>query len=112
VRGATVVVLGVAYKRDVDDVRESPAIDVIGLLKGKGANVVYNDPHVASFMLENERLYSQPYSRDMLQNADCVIILTDHSTYDWQEITDCSHLIIDTRHAIPPRNGNAKVVLL
>ena len=112
VRGARVVVLGVAYKRDVDDVRESPALDVIGLLQEKGADVVYNDPFVHTLRLEDKLISSQPYSTDLLTSADCVVILTDHTGYDYQHIVDHAALVIDTRHATPPRVGNAQVVLL
>lgn len=115
VRGARVVVLGVAYKRDVDDVRESPALDVIGLLREKGADVAYHDPHVGQFRLDErteETLHSVDYNAELLSTADCVVILTDHSTYDYQHILDHSRLVIDTRHATPPRVGQARVVLL
>ena len=115
VRGARVVVLGVAYKPGVDDVRESPALDVIGLLQEKGADVAYHDPYVPAFQLDERdagRMSSQEYSADLLQSADCVVILTDHETYDYQHILDHSQLVVDTRHATPPRNGSARVVLL
>ena len=113
VKGARVVVMGVAYKRDVNDVRESPALDVIGLLQEKGADVVYHDPHVPSIRLEgHHNLESVDYSDALIQEADCVVILTDHSIFDWQHLIDHSKLIVDTRHAIPPRNGSARLVLL
>ncbi len=115
VRGARVVVLGVAYKADVDDVRESPALDVIGLLQEKGADVAYHDPHVPQFRLDGrneDTFYSQDYTQDLLADADCVVILTNHSSYDYQHILDNSSLVVDTRHATPPRNGSARVVLL
>jgi UDP-N-acetyl-D-glucosamine dehydrogenase len=113
VRGAKVVVLGVAYKRDVDDVRESPALDVIGLLEGKGAHVVYHDPYVPSIRLEdNRRMETVEYSDQLLQEADCVVIVTDHRSYNWQHVLDHSKLVVDTRHATSPRQGQARVVLL
>jgi UDP-N-acetyl-D-glucosamine dehydrogenase len=115
VRGSKVVVLGVAYKRDVNDVRESPALDVLGLLQEKGANVVYNDPYIPHVRLEGEHYHdmdSTPYSEELLESADCVVVVTDHTNYDWQHILDHSKLIVDTRHVTPPRTGKARVVLL
>jgi UDP-N-acetyl-D-glucosamine dehydrogenase len=113
VRGSKVVVLGVAYKRDVDDVRESPALDILGLLHEKGADVVYHDPFVETVRLEGEhRMSSVPYSTALLESADCVVIVTDHSTFDYQQVVDHSRLIVDTRHAVSPRTGKATVVSL
>jgi UDP-N-acetyl-D-glucosamine dehydrogenase len=105
----------VAYKRDVNDVRESPALDVLGLLQEKGANVVYNDPFVPHVRLEGEAYHdmdSTDYSDDLLDSADCVVVVTDHTTYDWQHVVDHSKLIVDTRHVTPPRTGKARIVLL
>jgi UDP-N-acetyl-D-glucosamine dehydrogenase len=113
VRGAKIVVLGVAYKRDVDDVRESPALDVISLLREKGADVVYYDPYVEQVRLEGESIMrGVPYSEALLETADCVVVVTDHSAFDWQHVVDHSRLIVDTRHAIPPRVGRARLVTL
>jgi len=113
VRGSRVVVLGVAYKRDVNDVRESPALDIIGLLHQKGANVAYHDPHVPSIRIENdETMQSVPYSIDLISNADCVVIVTDHSTFDWKEIADHSTVIVDTRHVINEQESKAQVITL
>lgn len=113
VRGSNVVVLGVAYKRDIDDVRESPALDVIGLLMHKGANVRYHDPYVPSVRLEHDaRMHSEEYSADLLESADCVVIITDHSNYDWQHVLDHSALVVDTRHATAAFTGRARVVSL
>lgn len=113
VRGARVVVLGVAYKRDVDDVRESPALDVIELLREKGADVVYHDPFVPSIRLtDGNTMQTTAYDDTLLDTADCVVVLTDHSDFDYQHILDHAKLVIDTRHATPPRNGLARVVLL
>ncbi|MEO8611611.1 MAG: nucleotide sugar dehydrogenase [Chloroflexota bacterium] len=115
VRGSKVVVLGVAYKRDVNDVRESPALDILGLLQEKGANVVYNDPYVPHVRLEGEHYHDMdctPYSDELLDSADCVVVVTDHTDYDWQHVVDHSRLIVDTRHVTPPRTGKARIVLL
>lgn len=113
VRGANIVVLGVAYKRDVDDVRESPALDVISLLMNKGANVVYHDPHVDSVRLDGQGIMkSSVFSNDLLENADCIVIITDHSSYDWRRILDHSKVVVDTRHVTAGIKGKAKVVSL
>jgi UDP-N-acetyl-D-glucosamine dehydrogenase len=106
-------VLGGAYKRDVNDVRESPALDIMQLLQNKGAQVVYHDPFVPSVRLEDEHtMQNEPYSAALLEYADCVVIVTDHSTFDYQQIADHSRLIVDTRHVVHPRKGRARVVTL
>ncbi len=113
VRGAQVLVLGAAYKRDVDDVRESPALDVIQLLQQKGADVSYHDPFVRSLRLHNgDRMESTAYSTALLQAADCVVVVTDHSSYNWQEIAAHARLIVDTRHALPRTGNGARIVSL
>ncbi len=100
VRGSKILVLGVAYKKDVSDVRESPALDIIHLLREKGADVAYHDPHVESIRLEGDRLRGVTDLDAALATHDCVIVATDHSSYDWQAIKKGSRLIIDTRNAI------------
>lgn len=113
VRGANIVVLGVAYKRDIDDVRESPALDVLKLLHEKGANVVYHDPFVAKLHLEDgTTMQNTAYSDELLNSADCVVITTDHSQFDYQHVLDHARLVVDTRHVTSPRTGKARVVLL
>lgn len=108
VRGSKILVLGAAYKRDVDDVRESPALDVIELLRNKGADVRYLDPHVSRLNLHNgASMTSEVYSAQLLRDADCVVIITDHTAFDWQDIARHSRLIVDTRHAIPNGAGHA-----
>jgi len=97
--GATVLILGVAYKRNVSDVRESPALDIIrGLLERKSV-VLYNDDFVPSLTLQNTRvLHSQPLSSGLLQAADCVVVVTDHDYYDTAWIVDEARSIVDTRN--------------
>jgi UDP-N-acetyl-D-glucosamine dehydrogenase len=114
VRGSNVVVLGVAYKRDVDDVRESPALDVIHLLREKGANVRYHDPFVPHFRLEDgARMDSTPYSSALLREADCVVIITDHTTIDWADVVQNARLIVDSRNATAKiAAGAARIVPL
>jgi UDP-N-acetyl-D-glucosamine dehydrogenase len=113
VRGSNVVVLGVAYKRDIDDVRESPALDVIGLLEKRGAHVSYHDFFVPQVRLENDAtMRTSEYSEALLEGADCVVIVTDHTRYDWQHVLDHSKLIVDTRNATGGKSGRARVVSL
>ncbi|PJF34820.1 MAG: UDP-N-acetyl-D-glucosamine dehydrogenase, partial [Candidatus Thermofonsia Clade 1 bacterium] len=110
VRGARIAILGVAYKRDVDDVRESPALDIIQLLSERGAMVTYHDPHVPSVRLEHEKIMQRvELTAEWLRSADCVVIVTNHSAYDYQWIVEHSYLIVDTRNATAPvlSNGHA-----
>ncbi len=105
INGSRILVLGVAYKRDVSDVRESPALDIIHLLQQRGAEVCYHDPYVASLRLENDTMASARLTDEALAAADCVVIVTDHSDYDWARVGAHSRLIVDTRNAI--KNGAA-----
>jgi len=96
-RGARVLVLGAAYKKDVEDVRESPALKLIRLVQEKGAEVSYNDPHLAEIQIGEDTLASVELTKECLSSADCVVIATDHSTYDYQYIADNARLLFDTR---------------
>ncbi len=103
VKGSKVLVVGLAYKPNVDDVRETPAAEIIERLIGRGASVSYHDPHVERF--HNMRNYafdmrSVPLDPKVLQGADCVVIVTDHRVIDWQMIGEHAKLIIDTRNAM------------
>jgi UDP-N-acetyl-D-glucosamine dehydrogenase len=98
-KGSKILVLGVAYKRDIKDVRESPALDVIKLLENGGAEVSYNDPHVPSIRMDDSVMKSVKLTEALLQSADCVVILTDHTAYDYDWIVKNSQLIMDTRNA-------------
>jgi UDP-N-acetyl-D-glucosamine dehydrogenase len=99
VRGAKILVLGVAYKRDIDDVRESPALKVIGELEKLGASVCYHDPHVPSIKLGDHEMTSQPLDDSALRKSDLVLILTDHSSIDYARVAKASPLVFDTRNA-------------
>ncbi len=103
--GSRVLVLGVAYKRDVDDVRESPALDVIGLLEAKGAHVEYHDPYVARTLEEGEERHSVPFTRETVATYDCVVITTDHSGVDYDLLQEADVLVVDTRNAMRDRRG-------
>jgi UDP-N-acetyl-D-glucosamine dehydrogenase len=103
VKGSKILLLGMAYKKDVDDPRESPGFELMERLLQKGAEVEYNDPHIPS--LPSMRRYpelkrdSQELTREYLGSRDCVLIVTDHSSYDWPWIVDHSRLVVDTRNA-------------
>ncbi len=101
VRGAAVLVLGVAYKRDVEDIRESPALDIIRLLEGQGARVTYFDPHVPRFREDGQEFRSVELTPDVVEAADCIMIVTDHTAVDYRMIKRMAKLIVDTRNAIP-----------
>jgi UDP-N-acetyl-D-glucosamine dehydrogenase len=101
VRGASVLVLGVAYKRDIDDIRESPALDIIRLLEGQGARVTYSDPHVPGFAEDGHEFRSVPLTPETVAAADCVMIVTDHTAVDYRMIKRNARLVVDTRNAMP-----------
>jgi UDP-N-acetyl-D-glucosamine dehydrogenase len=101
IKGSRVLVLGVAYKKDIDDVRESPALDIIELLRQKGARVSYHDPHVPAIEHQGVSLRSEPELGAALDAADCVVVVTDHSAYDWPAIARQARLVVDTRRALP-----------
>ncbi len=96
---AKVLVLGVAYKKDVEDARESPSLKLIQLLREKGADISYNDPYVASIQISDETLTSVELADERLSMSDCVVIATDHSGYDYQNIVDKASLVFDARGA-------------
>ncbi|HLZ46032.1 MAG TPA: nucleotide sugar dehydrogenase [Gemmatimonadales bacterium] len=100
VRGSRVLLLGVAYKKNIDDIRESPALDVIRLLRQRGAQVSYHDPHVASVEEDGVALSSVPLSAETLQGADCVMIVTDHDAVDYQMVKRHARATVDTRHVL------------
>ena len=101
VQGASVLVLGVAYKRDIEDIRESPALDIIRLLEGQGAKVSYFDPHVPQFRENGRDYHSVELTPERVSAADCVMVVTDHTSVDYQMIRQSSKLVVDTRNAIP-----------
>ncbi len=103
VKGSKIALLGMAYKKDVDDPRESPGFELLELLHQKGAVLSYNDPHIPRLpSMRNHPhmdLVSQPLIPAYLQKQDCVLIVTDHSSYDWSFIVENSLLVVDTRNA-------------
>jgi UDP-N-acetyl-D-glucosamine dehydrogenase len=111
--GSKVLILGVAYKPDIDDLRESPALDVIHYLKQKGALVSYHDPYIHEINHDDILLKSVPDLQAAIGAADCVAIITNHASYDYDDILDRANLIVDTRNALGKKGKeNAKVVRL
>jgi UDP-N-acetyl-D-glucosamine dehydrogenase len=99
IRGSKVLILGVAYKKNVSDCRESPALDIMRMLSEKGAVLSYNDPFVPSLRMNGHTLKSIELTSANIDTQDCIIILTDHSVYDFPRIIDASKLVVDTRNA-------------
>jgi len=99
VKGSKIHILGVAYKRDIEDVRESPALDIMHLLRRRGAHVTFSDPYVPSIRVEGDIYFSSDLPGS-LQDADCVVIITDHSNVDYAAVVNDAKLIVDTRNAL------------
>ncbi len=100
VAGSKILILGVAYKRDVSDTRESPAIDIVSRLRRMGGIVSYHDPHVSAFCVEDRPLAALPLTQETLRDADCVVVVSDHSRFDIPMIHRFAELIVDTRNAL------------
>ena len=106
VRGSSVLVLGVAYKRDIEDLRESPALDIIRLLQGQGARVSYHDPYVPRYQEDGHQLESVPLTREALSSVDCVMIVTDHTSVDYDLVRREAKAVVDTRNALRRVTGS------
>ncbi|MCH7779709.1 MAG: UDP-N-acetyl-D-glucosamine dehydrogenase, partial [Acidobacteria bacterium] len=111
VNGSKVFVLGVTYKKDTADVRESPALDVIQLFEQRGARISYHDPYTPKLSIEGGRSYKRSaLNKTSLGTADLVLVITDHSSYDYDQIVRDSKLILDTRNATRNvRRGRSKI---
>ena len=99
VKGSQILVMGVAYKPDIDDLRESPALDVIGLLHQKGADLIYHDPYISQFKEDLVQMESVNNLEEAIKESDCVVIITNHSQYDYMAILENARCIVDTRNA-------------
>lgn len=112
--GSKVLVLGLAYKKDIDDLRESPSIELIEILRHRGAEVDYNDPHIPSTHKQREhdlQMTSVPVTPETLKKYDCVVISTDHSSYDYAMIVKNAQLVVDSRNATASVPGDKKNVV-
>ncbi|MCA9951151.1 MAG: nucleotide sugar dehydrogenase [Anaerolineales bacterium] len=100
INGSKILILGVAYKPNVSDVRESPALDIIHLLQERGADVIYHDPLVTDLHAEGFPQMSIELTTELLNQTDCVVVVTDHAAYDWSWIVKHAPLLVDTRNAL------------
>ncbi len=122
VKGSKILILGVAYKKDIDDMRESPALSVIDLLRSRGADVVYHDDFVAEVTFDHaytigdgEPLYNQELTDELISSSDCVVICTEHSGVDYKRVCELSKVIVDTRNALTEEirgQSKAKIIRL
>jgi UDP-N-acetyl-D-glucosamine dehydrogenase len=112
VKGANVLILGVTYKKDIKDTRESPALDVIKLLEKDGARINYNDPFVSEIKWNSTSHRSVKLTLAMMKKFDITVVLTDHTGYNYQWIVDNSKLVFDTRNATKTVTDNKKKIHL
>jgi UDP-N-acetyl-D-glucosamine dehydrogenase len=109
-RGSHIHILGAAYKRNIGDVRESPALDIILLLERRGARITYSDPFVPELQLDGHQLKTQD-AVELSGEADCVVIITDHASFDYSGVVERAKLVVDTRNALK-NHPSSKVVRL
>ncbi|MEO6656354.1 MAG: nucleotide sugar dehydrogenase [Pyrinomonadaceae bacterium] len=114
VNGSKILILGVAYKKDIDDMRESPALSIIDLLRADGADVYYHDPFVEEVTFDHaytigdgEPLYNKELTDELITGSDCVIICTEHSPVDYDRVCSLASLVVDTRNALTPQTRGA-----
>jgi UDP-N-acetyl-D-glucosamine dehydrogenase len=109
VNGSNILLLGIAYKKDIDDIRESPALDVMHVLQERGAHVSYSDPHAPTLRARDwpgaQDMTSVDLTREQIAAYDCVVVLTDHKAFDYSMIVPAAQLIVDTRNAIGAGGG-------
>ena len=111
IKGSRILIVGVAYKKNVEDVRESPSIAIMKLLQGRGAVLSYSDPHVPKIPVspdENFPLSSETLTPEFIKSQDCVVIATDHDAIDYKMLLENAHLIVDTRGRY--LEGSSKVI--
>ena len=106
VNGSRILVLGVAYKKDISDIRESPALDVIRLLQLEGAEVAYSDPYAPELHLDGVSLRSQELTPEIVRGHDCVVVVTDHTGVDFDMVAKEAALVVDCRNAIRSQAPN------
>ena len=110
INGSKILILGVTYKENVGDIRESPALDIIEILCRQGAEIIYNDPYVPEIRLSVNEIRSVPLNKDLLSQADCVVITTAHSSYDYRWIVENANSVVDTRNATKNLPDNDKII--
>ena len=110
IKNSKIHILGVAYKPNVSDTRESPALDIITLLQRKGAKITYSDPYVPQLRLRGLSLKARPLNGNVLKAADCAVLITNHDAFDYKYIWKNARLIVDTRNAF--KNFDKKVIKL
>jgi len=115
IRGSKILIAGVAYKKDIDDMRESPSLEIMKLLKERGAELYYNDPYIPNLPRTREYDFSYmssvPLNQDTLGKMDIVVITTDHTNVDYQALVDHSRMVVDTRNATKQiKRGSEKIV--
>jgi UDP-N-acetyl-D-glucosamine dehydrogenase len=108
INGSRIHIFGVAYKRDVNDMRESPALDVLELLLKRGGNVTYTDPYVPTFVQGGRTMRTVDFDKALSDGCDCAVICTDHSSFDYKRLGETMPLIVDTRNAL--RGSGARSV--
>ena len=112
VKGSQILILGAAYKKDISDSRESPAEEIIRILRKKEAQILYNDPYIPEFVLGDFTFHSTDLTDELLEKIDCVVIVTDHSCYDFPWVVEKSNLVVDTRNATKGIEEQKKIVKL
>ncbi len=110
INGSKILILGVAYKENVGDIRESPALDIIEILFWQGAEIIYNDPYVPEIKIGAKKVRSVSLNKDLLSQTDCVVITTAHNSYDYKWIVENANLIVDTRNATKNLPNKDKIV--
>jgi UDP-N-acetyl-D-glucosamine dehydrogenase len=110
-KGSRILALGVAYKRDTNDVRESPALQVLAGLVEKGASIYFSDPYVSSINIRGKTMKSADLTAESLQSMDCTVILTDHSAINYSLVAKFSPLVIDTRNALREFSRSGLILL-
>jgi len=111
INNSIILIVGIAYKKDIDDLRESAALEVFDLLQQKGAKVIYHDPYVPYFIVKDKTIFSQNLTEETLNKVDLVVVVTDHSNIDYQFIIDNSNTVYDTRNITKNYKGNNIVLL-
>lgn len=112
VNDSKILILGIAYKKDINDYRESPALEIMEKLSNLGAQIYYNDEYIPELYFKNREIYSTKLNKEILTKADCVVIITDHSYYDYKWIVENASVILDTRNATKHIKNKKKIIKL